>query len=87
MYQEMEVPPDQSHARTHIEEFFNSSSAVEYHCEDGCKVRGQGERRTTLKSCRDTKFIIIIFSRAIASQHGYQLVKNNVSSTDPIVIR
>ena len=87
MYQEMEVPPDQSNARIHLEEFFNSYSMVETLCEDGCKVRGQGEKRTTLKSCRDTKFIIIIFSRHIVSQHGYQLVKNNVSSTDPIVIR
>ena len=60
-----------------------SSETVNYHCEDGCKERGLGEKRTTLKSVRDSKFIILILKRAVTSDQGYHLVK----STEPIEIR
>ena len=55
-----------------------------YHCEDGCKERGLGEKRTTLKSVRDSKFIIFILKRAVESGRGYQLVKSNVICIEPV---
>ena len=87
IYEEMEVPQDQSTAKEHIEQFFNGYTIVENNCSDGCRVKGQGTRRTTLKSCRESKFIIIIFSRAIESEYGYQIAQNIVKSTDPILLR
>ena len=87
IYEEMPVPPDQSSLKFQAEQFFNESLIVESQCQDGCKERGLGERRTTLKSCRDSKFIILIFSRAVDSELGYQLVTNSVICTDPINIR
>ena len=83
----MQVPPDQSNLKSYVEDLFNGSSKVDSHCQDGCKMTSLGERRTTLKSARDSKFIILIISRAVDSDHGYQLVKNSVVSTDPIEIR
>ena len=85
-YEEMDVPMDQTNAKIYIEQFFNGSTTVDSKCER-CKEQGQGERRATLKSCRKSKFIILIFSRAIESERGYQLNQNTVTSTDPIIIK
>ena len=87
MYEELPVPADQSSLRFDVEKLFNSSETVDYHCEDGCKQRGLGEKRTTLKSVRDSKFIILILKRAVTSDQGYQLVKSKVICTDPVEIR
>ena len=87
MYEELPVPTDQSNFRCDVEQLFNGSEIVEYHCEEGCKERGQGEKKTTLKSVRDSSFIILILKRAIPSEEGYHLVKNKVVCTDPIEIR
>ena len=87
IYEEMQVPPDQSNMKSFVEQFFNESVTVDSNCQDGCKEAGQGERRTTLKSTRDSEFIIIIFSRAVDSEQGYQILTNEVKSTDPIKIR
>jgi hypothetical protein len=87
IYEEMQVPPDESSLKFHAEKFFNESSTVETHCHDGCKQTGQGERRSTLKSTEDSQFIILIFSRAVDTELGFQLVTNSVISTDPIKIR
>ena len=87
IYEEMPVPPNQSNLKCYVEQIFNGSTAVETHCQDGCKVLGQGERRTTLKSTKDSKFIILILSRAVAIPEGYKLVTNSVICTDPVQIR
>ena len=73
IYEEMPVPPDQSSLKFQAEQFFNESLIVESQCHDGCKERGLGERRTTLKSCSDSKLIILIFSRAVYSELGTNL--------------
>ena len=87
LYEELPVPPHQSNLKCYVEQSFNGSTTVETHCQDGCKVVGQGERRTTLKSTKDSKFIILILSRAVAIPQGYKLVTNSVISTDPVHIR
>ena len=87
IYEEMQVPPDNSILKTHIEEVFNGSTTVESFCHNNCKKTGRGEKRTTLKSVASTRFIIIILSRAINTGQGFQLVKNQCRSTDDILIR
>ena len=86
-YEEMPVPKDQSHLKFYVEQFFNESSFVDSHCQEGCGVSGQGIRRTQLKSTRNSKFIILIFSRAVDSGQGFQLVTNRLVSTDTLQIR
>ena len=87
IYEELPVPPHQSNLKCYVEELFNGTTTVETHCQAGCKVVGQGKRRTTLKSTKDSKFIILILSRAVAIPEGYKLVTNSVISTDPVQIR
>ena len=87
MYDELPVPPDNSSIRSDVEQLFNGSEIVEHNCKDGCKKKGQGEKRTTLKSIRDTKFIILILKRAVPSENGYQLVENRVNCTEPVELR
>ena len=86
-YEEMNVPPDQSKLKFFVEELFNGSTVLEYFCEDGCKMRCQGIRRTALKSTKDTKFIILILSRAMITVNGIELVDNKVTCTDDVNIR
>ena len=60
IYEEMDVPGDQTNAKIYIEQFFNGSSTVDSKCSDGCKEVGQGERRNTLKSCSYSFFFSIL---------------------------
>ena len=87
IYEEMSVPKDGSNLKIYVEQFFNGSSTVETHCQNGCQKLGPGKRRTTLKSTANSKFIQLIFSRAVDSGQGYQLVTNSVVSTDDVEIR
>ena len=87
MYEEMQVPPDQSFLKHYLEQSFNEGSIVESYCQDGCKKKGTGEKRTTLKSVDNSKLIIIILSRAIETNEGYKLVRNRVKSMNGIFIR
>ena len=87
IYEEMEVPQDQSKLKQSVEEFFNGSTFVDSFCEDGCKFRGVGIRRTELKSTRDSRFIILILSRAIVTVDGIRISTNKVTCTDTVDIR
>ena len=87
MYEELDVPADESSLRINVEHLFNGAEIVDYHCEDGCKKYGYGEKRTTIKNIRDTKFIILILKRAVISETGIHLKDNNVICTDPSEIR
>ena len=87
IYEEIDVPPDQSNLKSYAENLFNGSTTVESLCYDGCNRRGQGIRKTELKSTRDSNFIILILSRAVNFGERYQLVRNRVTCTDAINIR
>ena len=87
IYEEVEVPPNDSTLSEIVENLFNGSSTVHTSCNDGCKVPGEAMKRTTLKSTQDSQFIILIFSRAVDSGQGYQLLSNNFVSTGNINIR
>ena len=87
MYEELDIPQDGSSLRDDVEKLFNGGEVVDYHCEDGCKKYGHGEKRTTLKYIMNTKFIILILKRAIISETGIHLARNNVICTDPVEIR
>ena len=41
IYEEMPVPRDGSNLKCYVEQFFNGSSTVETHCQDGCRKLGQ----------------------------------------------
>ena len=87
IYEEMGVPQDRSSIKSSVEEFFNGSTFVDSYCEDGCKFRGVGIRRTMLKSTVDSRFIILILSRAIYAADGIRMATNKVICTDTMDIR
>ena len=85
IYEEVAVPPDDTTLSEIVENLFNGSSTVHTSCKDGCKVPGEAMKRTTLKSTQDSQFIILIFSGAVDSGQGYQLLSNNFVSTGNII--
>ena len=87
IYEELDVPKDNSDLNSYLDDFYNGSTSVEYRCEDGCGVKGLGIRRTTLKSTKDSAFIILIFSRAVYTEEGVRLVSDRITCTDVVDIR
>ena len=87
IYEELDVPKNLSTLRSSVETFFNGSTTVDSFCKDGCKFRGEGIRRTTLKSTRDTRFLILIYSRHVHTGNRAVLVKDKIDCTDAVNIR
>ena len=87
IYLELDVPPDGSDLSDYVEQAFHDGDLVEYRCEDGCNVMFQAEKRTVLKSVKDTKFIIVMLRRSVVSDSGLQLLSNNVNPQGEIKIR
>ena len=83
----MEVPPENSNLNSYVEAMFNNHIRVAYHCEKGCDDFAVGEKRSTLSSIDESSYLIVILSRALQTEFGYQLVTNKVNSTNDILIR
>ena len=87
IYLELDVPPEGSNLNEYVEKALNGGTMVEYRCEDGCNVRSQADKRSLLKSGKETQFIIIMLRRTISSEFGMQIVPNNVYPDNDIDIR
>ena len=87
IYEELDAPENHSTLKWSVEAFFNGSTVVDSFCANGCKFKGKGIRRTTLKSTRDTRFLVLIFSKAVHVEHRATLVENEMDCTDTIDIR
>ena len=83
----MDVPPDHSSLKPYVEALFNEPIIVESFCHEHCKKVGRGEKRTTLKSIANTRFVLVLLSRAIDTAEGYKLLKNRCRATDKIFLR
>ena len=87
IYLEMDISPDGANLSQYVEETFNEGLMVDYNCEDGCQTKYQAEKRTVLKSVRETQFIIILLRRSIMAEQGIEIVYNNVYAEGNIQIR
>ena len=87
LYLELSVPPDGSNLKIYLENFLNEGSTVGVYCQEGCNAFSEKVKRTTLTCSNEAKFLIIILTRGIETLDGYQLVNNQVRSTDVINIR
>ena len=83
----MSVPQHNSQLDEYIENFFNDKSRVENNCTESCKKLTLGEKRSTLTSVEDSKFITIILSRAVQTLDGYAFNQNKTVATSKILIR
>ena len=84
MYVELQVPPDGSDLKTHLEEFFNASSLVGRFCENGCKKFVQAKQTSSITRTAETDFFIVILTGAIETDDGYQLNSNKVTATKDV---
>ena len=86
-YFEMPVPHDNSKLNDNIEEIFNEEAMVGVYCEDGCAKFSQKIKRTNLTCTNQAGFLIIILTRGMDGDEGFQLVQNETVSTNDIFIR
>ena len=71
----------------YLEDHFNTSDLVGRQCESDCKMFVQAEQRNCLTSGDQTKFILILLSRPMRTEDGYELNRNKIISTDELFIR
>ena len=86
-YFEMPVPHDNSKLNDNIEEIFNEEAMLGVYCEDGCAKFSQKIKRTSLNCTNQAGFLIIILTRGMDGEDGFQLVQNETVSTNDIFIR
>ena len=68
-YLELKVPPDNTHLSNHVEDFLNTSDLIGRKCE-GCKKFTQAETGNEITSVEQSKYLVIILSRAMRDQDG-----------------
>ena len=87
IYVELPVPPNNSSLNDQLEEYFNTGTLVDKFCEEGCKNFIQADKRSRLTLASETKFIIVILSRAVETHDGFDLVANKIDATNDLFIR
>ena len=87
LYVELPVPPNRSVLKNNVEEFFNERSEFGSYCEEGCKTLSVKSKWSSITSVEETKFLIVILTRGMETMDGYQLIKNEIKSTETLHIR
>ena len=86
-YLHLQIPPDNANLNEYIEEYFNTSALVGRVCEDGCRKFTQAETRNQLTSAADSKFLIVLLTRAVETEGGYEINRNKIIATNDVFIR
>ena len=87
LYVEMPVPPNGSNLKHHVEDFFHERSKFGSYCDEACNVFSEKIKWTSITSLDETKYLIVILTRGIETMDGFHLLKNEVKSTENIIIR
>ena len=87
MYLELNVPPDGSDLKIHVENFLNDEWSNLYLCEENCKKLTQKHKKIMLTSAAEAQFLTVFLSRTLETMDGYKFVKNQVNVTSDINIR
>ena len=87
MFLELNVPPRNSKLKIYIERYFNEESEVEAFCSDICKATVNKTQKNTISDEHPPNFLIVVLSRGITTELGYELIENEVQVTDDIDIR
>ena len=87
LYIELDVPPDNSNLNDYIEEHFNTSDLIGKLCDGGCSKFTQSEKRTQITDSTHVKFLLVVLSRGIQTEHGFGLNKNRTIATNDVFIR
>ena len=87
LYVEIPVPPNNSNLKHHVEDFFSERSQYGSYCDEGCNAFSEKSKWTSITSLDETKYLIVILTRGIETMDGFHLLKNEVKSTENIIIR
>ena len=87
LYVEIPVPPNNSDLKEYIEDSFSERSNFGGYCDGSCNAFSEKSKWTSITNTDEAKFLIVILTRGIVSMDGFQLVKNQIKSTDDIDIR
>ena len=83
----MEVPPNDQNLNDYLQQFLNEGSNVEYRCIDGCKKIAGAIKRSTLTLTAEAEFLLVILTRAVDTDDGYQVERSKTIATNDIHIR
>ena len=81
------MPPNNADLNNHVEDFLNEESLVGVFCDDGCKNSAQKVKRTRLNCSNQAGFILVVLTRGLDGEEGFQLVENKTISINNIYIR
>ena len=87
MYLELDVPPDGSDLKIHVENFLNDEWSNLYLCEENCKKLTQKHKKIMLTSAAEAEILTVFLSRTMQTLDWYKFVKNRVNATSDILIR
>ena len=87
IYIELDVPQDGSSLDSCVEDYLCTSTLRGYKCESVCQKFSEFERRTTVTSIDETKFIIILLARGLENLDGYHFNTDKTVATNDIFIR
>ena len=87
LYVEIPVPPNNSALKDSIEDYFNERTTFGGNCDAGCMAFSEKSKWISISNTDEAKFLIVILTRGIVSLDGFQLVKNQIKSTEDIKIR
>ena len=87
LYVEMAVPPNKSVFKGYVEDFFHERSEFGSYCDEGCKALSVKNKWSSITTAEENKFFIVILTRGIETLDGYQLVRNEINSTESVQIR
>ena len=81
------MPPNNTNLNDHIEEYFNTSELVGKRCDGGCNKFVQAETRNQLTLGTQTKFLLVLLSRAMQINESGHLNTNKIVATGDLFIR
>ena len=86
-YFEILVPPNNAELNHYVEDIMNDESFVAVFCDEKFKNSAQKIKRTRLSCTNQAGFILIILTRGLDTDDGFQFVENKTISTNYIYIR
>ena len=83
----LDVPPDGSDLKIHVENYLNEGWSNLYFCEENCKKLTQKHKKIMLTCAAEAEFLTVFLSRTLETIEGYKFVRNQVNATSNINIR
>jgi len=85
---EIDVPPHGTKLKDYVENNLNEEYNLQSVCEDQCKKVPEKIKRISLSAeDYEAKYVVVVLSRAVHTEVGYEFSKNEVDATEQIGLR